>query len=71
MAVAGENEIDAVAFEERQEVLADLNQVALGVGVVAALGVGRVMPEGDDPLLRRGFEIAAEPVEHRGVRRAA
>ena len=44
--VAAENEIDAVIFQERQEVGAHLGGFSAGVGVVGPARVRRMMPEG-------------------------
>ena len=65
MTVAGEDEIDAVVFEMGQEVLAHLDEFGFGVGVVAALGVGRVVPEGDEPGLGGAGEVVGQPLGHR------
>ena len=71
VAVAAEHEIDPARFQDRQDVRADLDELRLRVGIMRALRVRRVMPEGDDPVLRRGLKIGLEPCEHCAPRRAA
>ena len=70
MAVAGQNEIDAAGLENGQGVLPHLDELHLGVRVVRAFAVGRMVPIGDDPVLPRGGEICPEPGHHRTVGRA-
>ena len=67
VAVAVEHEIDAIIFQHRYEVLADLDQIAFGVRIVRAVRVGRVMEEDDDPLRGAGREIVFHPLEHGSV----
>ena len=65
VAVATQHEVHTVRFEQRQKVLPHLDQCGFRIGVVAPLGVGRVMPEGDQPILRRVVEVGTQPVGHR------
>ena len=48
--VAGEDEIDAAGFEDGEEVLTHLDELAFAVGIVGALGVGGMVKEGYDLL---------------------
>ena len=57
-------EIDAVIFEVRNHVLPHLVPIDLGVGIVAALAVGWMVPVGDDPVLRRVGKVGLEPGQH-------
>ena len=57
VAVATQHQVDPVVFENRERVLAHFDQRHLDVGVVHSLGVGRVVPVGDDPVLRRRGQI--------------
>jgi hypothetical protein len=41
--------------------------VGILVGIVRALGVGRVVEKGDDPVGARGGEISLQPLHHRAV----
>ena len=63
--MAGQHQVHAAGLEDRQRVLAHLDQLDLGVRVVRALAVGRVVPEGDDPVLGGRREVVAQPGQHR------
>jgi hypothetical protein len=63
--VAGKHEVHAAGLEDRHDIMAHLREVLLAVGVVAALGVGRVVPEGDEPVGPGLVEIGPEPLGHR------
>ena len=65
VAVARKNDIDAVVLQDRIDVLAHLGELGIGVGVVRALAVRRVVPERDDPLLGGRREVVSEPGRHR------
>ena len=70
MTVAAQHEVHAACFENRQRILPHLDQLRLRVRIVRAFRVRRVMPEGDNPVLRRRSEIGLEPSEHRASRSA-
>ena len=70
MAMAGQNEIDTTLLENGQGVLPHLDELRLGVRVVRALAVRRMVPESNDPVLLRGGEVCLEPRHHRATRRA-
>ena len=65
VAVAGEIQVRTVVLEGRHESLAHLDQLEFGVGVVRTLGVGRMVPVGDDEVLRGRRQVFAHPVVHR------
>src|SRR5207237_9939359 len=54
MAVPGEDQIDSVALQNRKRVLPHFDQSAVGVGIMASLAIGRMVPKGDDPILEGG-----------------
>jgi hypothetical protein len=66
--VAAQDQIDAIGLEDRQRVLAHLDQLSLGVGIMRSFAVRRVMPKGDHPIgtrVGRGRdEIAFQPGQH-------
>ena len=70
VAVTAEHEVHPVAFQDRHRVLAHLDEIGAEVGVVRAEGVGRLVPEGDDPILLRGHQVLLQPGEHGRAGRA-
>ena len=74
VAVAAEHQVDPVGLQDRQGLLAHLHQLPVQpvavVGVVAAFGVGRVVPEGDQPGLVGGGQVRLQPRPHRRAPRA-
>src|SRR5947207_2391814 len=71
MAVAVEDDIDAVRFEDGQDVAANFDQLRFGVGVMIAFGISGMVEENDEPILGGGFEVLHEPLNHGGVGGAA
>ena len=69
--MTAQHQIDAVFLEDRQGVLAHLDQPALDVGIVRTLGVGRMVPIGDDPVLIGRHQVVFEPRKHGAARRVA
>ena len=67
VAMAGEGEVCAVAVEQLHGVLAHLDHFRLGIRVVDTLAVRRMVPVGDDPVLRRRSQILREPGHHRAA----
>ncbi len=63
--MAGKHEVDPVVLQDGQHDLAHLDELVLDVAVVGSLGVGRVMPEGDQPLGIVPGEVPEQPVGHR------
>src|SRR5688572_20853547 len=53
MTVAGQDKIDTTRLENRHDVLTHLAQFTFGIRVMRTLAVRRMMPERDDPCLRR------------------
>ena len=62
--VAGEHQVHAVALQYRQRVRPHFDQPQLGVRVVGAAAVGRMVPERDGPVLRRCGQIRGGPSQH-------
>src|SRR2546423_734864 len=68
MAVAAENEVRAAFLKDGNGVEAHLDLFSFKVRVVRSVAVRWVMPEGDDPILRRSGQIGPQPCEHWTVR---
>ena len=64
LSVAGEDEVHSSGFEDGHDVLPHLDEILLFVGIMGALGVGGMMPVGDDPVCLRLFEVCFEPLRH-------
>src|SRR5206468_6022564 len=50
MRVTAEHQVHAAGFQDGHDVGAHLAQLGLAVAIVRALGIGRVMEKGDDPV---------------------
>ena len=66
--VAAKYQVDAEVLQNRERVLPHLHQLDLGVRVVGAVRVRRVMKVDDNPGLRVSREIPLDPREHRARR---
>jgi hypothetical protein len=68
VAVAGKHQIDAVKLQQGHRILAHVEHapatVPYVVGIVRALGVGRVVPEGDHPFGIGSKEVVFQPFQH-------
>ena len=69
--VAVQHEINAMGFQDRDEVLPNLDQVAFVVRIVRAVRVGRMMKVNNNPLGGRGLKVIDHPLEHGGVGRVS
>ena len=68
VAVPAQNQVHAVALQDRHNVLAHLNEVAEVIEQVVAVmrpfGVRRAVPEGDGPIVRVRRQIFLQPFQH-------
>ena len=61
--MSADDEVYSVAFEDPDEVFADVDQFLFMVRVVGAHGIGWVVPVGDDPaFVGVGFEVFFDPL---------
>ena len=65
--VTAEDGVHSAGFQDRAEFRAHFDQLAFGVGIVAAFGIGRVVEHDNDPGLGGGCEVESQPCSHRAV----
>ena len=68
--MAGEHGVHPVRLQDGHDVLAHLLELDLEIRVVGALAVGRVVPDGEDPVLQRVLQVLLQPGQHGAPRRA-
>ena len=64
MTVAAQDQVHPVSFQDGHEILPHFQQLDFRVGVVAPLGIRRMMPERDQPGIRVGLEVCLQPESH-------
>lgn len=67
MAMPTKNQIHSCLFQNGQSIFTHFNVLYLHIRVMAALGIWRMMPESDYPLLCSRSEVLLKPCQHRAI----